>query len=108
MTTKEKLTMLKAFMRIEGNADDALLTAYLNAAEMEILSWKYGYCKDRMPSEVDEEDEMTQIHAVIAGFNIAGAENQISHSENGVSRSFKFSDMIIYVRANVIPFAKLI
>lgn len=108
MTTKDKLNMLKAFMRIDGDADDALLTAYLNAAEMEILSWKYSYCKDEMPSEIDCEDEMTQIHAVIAGYNLAGAENETNHSENGVSRTFKFSDMIVYIRTNVIPYAKLI
>ena len=51
---------------------------------------------------------MTQVHAVIAGYSISGAENQTAHSENGISRSFKYEDMIAYIRSHVIPIVKVI
>ena len=44
--------------------------------------------------------------AVLAGYNMIGAENQTSHTENNISRAFKYSDMLDYIRNNV--FAKAV
>lgn len=51
---------------------------------------------------------MTQINAVIAGYSISGAEGEVTHSENGISRTFKYEDMVNYIRSHVIPIAKVI
>ena len=48
--------------------------------------------------------DMTQIMSCVVGYNLNGAENQTAHGENGISRSFRYSDMIDYIRAHVIPF----
>ena len=107
MTSAEKLAMVKIMLGIEDDTMDSLITNYLTCAEREILTWRYSYGRE-IPSSVPVEYEMTQIHAVIAGFNQRGAENQTSHNENGISRSFSYSDMVRYIRSNVIPLCKIL
>lgn len=103
MTIDEKISILNSILGISG--EDDLLTAYLLLAKKEILSWKYSYSTEEIPTEVPEELETVQIQAVITGFNLNGAENQLVHSENGITRNFKFIDMAEYIHNNVIPMA---
>lgn len=42
-----------------------------------------------------------QIMACVAGYGLSGAENQTAHSENGISRTFKYEDMVAYIRSHV-------
>lgn len=106
MTAEEKLAMLKTLLDIPAadTSEDARLTVYLSVAEKEILGWRYSYSSVTPTiTVVPDEYEMTQIFAVIAGYSQSGAENQTSHNENGISRSFSYPDMVHYIRANVIP-----
>lgn len=103
MTLDEKLDMLTTLLDADGNTSDKL-EAYLQIAEKEILSWRYSYT-GHIPDTLPAEYESTQIYAVIAGFNLSGAENQTQHTENGIMRAFKHSDMIAYIRSHVIPMA---
>lgn len=108
MTAAEKLAMLKTLLGVD-EADTALsatLEVYLDAAEREILSWRYSYSL-KPPDAVPAEYEMTQIYAVIAGYGISGAENQTEHTENGIRRAFKYEDMIAYIRAHVMQIVKV-
>lgn len=107
MTTAEKLAMVKSMMGITDTSEDTVITNYLTCAEREILTWRYSYGNE-IPESVPVEYEMTQVHAVIAGFNLRGVENQTSHNENGISRSFSYSDMVRYIRNNVIPLCKIL
>lgn len=109
MTRDEKL---RAVLDILGTDEPSpeyirLIGLYLDMAEREILAWRYSYAENR-PCVLPSEFDTVQLFAVIAGINTAGAENQLSHTENGVSRSFKHSDMISYIRANVTPYAGII
>lgn len=106
MTDTEKLTYVKAMLGITDTAQDTLLSAYLGMAAFEIIQYKYSLIgvPDGM-TEPDDEDAMTQIHAVVAGFNVRGAENQTSHNENQIYRTFHFTDMVEYIRNHVIPYA---
>ena len=104
MTADEKLEMTMALLGVSGAKYEELLEIYLRAAEKEIIAWRYSYSHSG-PSEVPPEYEMTQIYAVIAGYSQSGAEGQLSHSENGISRMFKHEDMVKYIRSNVIPLA---
>lgn len=109
MTTATKLAYIKASIGIGDNTQDALLTTYLDMAAQEILQYKYSYVGiPEGQTEVDAEDEITQIHAVIAGFNKRGAEDQTSHNENQIYRTFKHEDMVAYIRARVIPYARIV
>lgn len=106
MTDAEKLSMIKALMKLDESEDEQI-SVYLSAAGREILAWRYSYAKE-VPEIVPAEYEMTQVHAVIAGYSISGAENQLSHTENGIGRTFKYEDMIAYIRSHVIPIAKIV
>lgn len=106
MTTAEKLAMVKAMLGISGDTEDTLITTYLTSAEREIITWRYSYGQS-LPDSVPVEYEMTQVHAVVAGYSQRGAENQTSHSENGINRSFSYADMVAYIRSNVIPLCKI-
>lgn len=106
MKDVDKLSMLKTMLAIDDNNSDDLLSTYLTFAKNEILSWRYSYAED-MPVQVPREYEMTQIQAVVNGFTQRGAEGQIFSIENGIHRHFVYADMVRYIRANVIPMARL-
>ena len=108
MTIEEKLTMVKAVLRIDTSdtSEDALITTYLTFASREILGWRYSNANpDNVPTEVPAEYEMTQVQAVINGYTQSGIEGQVLSIENGVHRHFEYSDMVRYIRNNVIPIA---
>ncbi len=102
MTQAEKVEMVKSLLDITDTSEDARITVFLTVAEKEILSWRYSLSSQKVES-VPTEYEMTQVFAVIAGYSQSGAENQVAHSENGISRTFKHEDMIAYIRSNVLP-----
>ena len=98
MSDNEKLDMVKTILEIspEDQSSDELISAYLTLAAKEILSWRYSYSSQSL-SEVPPEYEVTQ----------GGAENQLQHGENGIQRTFKYEDMVAYIRAHVIPLCKV-
>lgn len=105
MTETEKLLMLKTLLGVTDTTEDEQFKVFLTAAAREIIAWRYSYSSEAdKRTSVPPEYEMTQIYAVIAGYSQSGAENQHSHSENGISRTFKHADMIAYIRANVMPY----
>lgn len=108
MTDAEKLTSVKSVLGITGTDEDTSLSAYLALAEAEILAWLYSGNTPDDVTDVPTRYEVTQIMGVVAGFNMQGVEGQISHSENGISRSWKHEDMVAYLRAHVIPYAVMI
>lgn len=109
MKSSDKLEMVKTILNLTGTDEDGRIGVYLIAAAREILSWRFSYAgsypsfteRDGVPVEY----EMTQVFAVIAGYSQSGAENQTAHSENGISRTFKYEDMVAYIRRHVIPMA---
>lgn len=109
MTDEEKLTMVKSILDIgEGDtSEDSRIATYLSVAEREILTWRYSYGSVEVTA-VPAEYEMTQIYAVVAGYSQSGAENQRQHTENGISRVFRYADMIQYIRSNVVPLCKVL
>ncbi len=109
MTNSEKLAMVKTLLEIADNDTDNTLSVYLDLCKTEILSYLYLQLNGIPPSvtDVPSEYEVTQVMAVVAGFNIIGAEGQTVSIENGIHRHFKYSDMVEYVRNHVIPYAGL-
>lgn len=110
MTNAEKLTMLKTLLD-DGGAlpSDEKLNAYLSLSGKEIVSWMYhligGVPEDVV--DVPTRYEVTQIYSVVAGYTHAGSEGQSAHNENGIQRTFKYSDMLDYIHQNVIAFARV-
>lgn len=110
MDDTAKLSMIKAIIGIASSdtSEDSRIAVYLTASMKEILAWRYSYSEAETPvTAVPTEYEMTQVFSVVAGYSQGGAENQTSHSENGISRAFKYEDMIAYIRCHVIPIVKV-
>lgn len=105
MSEAQKLIRLKTLLGITDTTQDTLLEEYLDMAKSEILNWLYSNIGS-VPSEVTDVPtryEQVQIQACIAGFNLIGAENEVRHAENGITREFKFSDMVEYIHSHVYP-----
>ena len=105
MTDAEKLANVKSVLDITGTTQDTQLSAYLSLAKAEIMAWMSP--PDTI-TDVPSKYEVTQVMAVVAGYNLQGVEGQTSHSENGISRTWKHEDMVAYVRSRVIPYAGVI
>ena len=76
-------------------------------AKTEILQWRFSLNPEAIPDDVPAAYEMTQVYAVVNGFTQRGLEGQSVSIENGVHRHFDFTDMVRYIRGNVIAFAKV-
>ncbi len=108
MTSVEKLAMLKSLLKISGTDADTELTTHLNFCKLEILAWLYSGKTPEGITDVPAQYEPTQIMACVAGYGISGAEGQTAHSENGISRMWKYEDMVAYVRAHVAAYVQVI
>lgn len=106
MTTEEKIATIKTIMGPDAPDDDTI-TSYLALAKTEILQWRFSFAPDEMPDDVPAAYEMTQIYAVVSGFTQRGIEGQSVSIENGIHRHFDFTDMVRYIRGNVIAYAKV-
>lgn len=107
MTTAEKLAQVKSLLNITGTDLDEQLTVFLAFAKNEILSWLYSGKTPDDVTDVPARYEPTQIMAVVAGVGLQGLENQTASTENAITRQFRHSSMIEFIRANVIPYAQV-
>ena len=102
MTFDEKLIMVKNLLGLQDDdSEDEKISAFLESAKREIISWRFSYAGN-MPSDVPEEYEMIQVWAVVNGYSQIGAEGQATHSENGISRTFNYPDMVHHIRRSVV------
>lgn len=110
MTDTEKIQTIATLLGDGGEAPtDEVISLYLTLSKNEILAWKY-HLVGGVPSDVTDIPsllESTQIYAVVAGYTHAGAEGQKVHNENGISRTFIYSDMLDYIHDHVIPYARV-
>ena len=110
MTNAQKLMTIKTLMDDGGEMpSDEMLESYLELAGDEILQWRY-HLVGGVPSSVTEvpaKYNATQIYAVLAGYTHAGAEGQTQHGENGISRTFKHTDMLDFIHQNVRAIARV-
>jgi hypothetical protein len=89
MTQEDKLELLKAMVG-ESDTEEVLLT-YLNIAGHKIINRAYPYGTDE--TEVPTRYEYLQCEIAAYLLNKRGAEGQISHSENGISRTYGSADV---------------
>lgn len=110
MTDEQKLVILQTLMSDGGEVpSEEKLTTYLTLSANEILAWKY-HLVGGVPEDVTEvpaTDEGAQIYAVIAGYTQAGAEGESLHIEGSTHRSFRYEDMIGYIRNHVLPYVRV-
>jgi hypothetical protein len=101
----EMLTMLKAEFDIE-DSKDVLAQGYINSAMYDFLNARYP--TQNYPTVNDEPIIEKRFESIIYDIAVArwakrGAEQQIGHSENSISRQYGDSDPAIPILRKVTP-----
>ncbi len=92
-----QLNRLKIQLEITGTDEDSLLTELLEVAKYAILSRRHPF--GNFPTDNDGTAILEprffnlQIRIAVYLYNKIGAEGQIGHSENGISRSYEVGDV---------------
>jgi len=110
MAVEELIQTIKIL--IGDDYSDELISAYISQAQTECLNWEYSLIGIPELEEGETRDyskyDSLVIDAVIFGLSIRGAEGETQHSENGILRGYKYSDMRQYIHAHLIPYVKVL
>ncbi len=104
MTEDEKLVILQ---RMTGEADTGVLSTYLSLAKGAVLSRAYPYA-EVPPEEVPPKYELVHIEIAAYMLNKRGAEGEVTHSENGVSRTYEDGDIPPTLLRRITPVAGVV
>lgn len=88
MTTAEKIIAVKALLRGDSSATDALVEVYLADAKSAVLRRLYPFGIPASVTDVPAIYEMLQVKLAVRYFNRAGGEGEVGHSENGIQRTY--------------------
>lgn len=86
-----------------GETNDLILLDCMETAKNAIMSRRFPYAK--WPEELEPQYINLQYRIALDLYNKSGAEGEISHSENGVSRSYESSWISEQLLQEIIPFA---
>ena len=104
MTDSEKLALCRVMVdqpeTASGWSDD-VLKSYLTIAGHKILNRAYPY--DSTDREVPARYGYLQCEIATYLLNKRGAEGEVSHSENGISRAYESADVPESMLKDVIP-----
>ena len=104
MTDAEKLALCRAMVEqpaeSEGWSDDTL-KSYLTIAGQKIINRAYPY--DDTVTEVPRRYSVLQCEIATYLLNKRGAEGEISHSENGISRTYENADVPDSMLSDITP-----
>ena len=100
MDLSEKIEMLKA---ITGETDESILEVYLNIAGDVILRRLYPYGTEI--TQVPSPYQVRQVEIAAYLLNKRGAEGEINHMENGMSRTYGDSYVPPSYLRGIVPFA---
>lgn len=103
MTDAEKLTMLKS---MTYETDESVLSTYLSIAGNKVCRKAYPF--DPTVTEVPVQYGYVQVEIAVYLLNKRGAEGQISHNENGISRGYEDGDVPSSLMREITPCASVI
>ena len=95
------MTILERLKRRTGETDEQLLSDCLDSARNAILARRFPF--QEWPDEVPAQYVDLQLRIAIDLYNKIGAEGQLGHSENGVSRTFESSWISEQLLREVVP-----
>lgn len=104
MTDVEKLALCRAMVEQPANAEgwsDDILKSYLTIAGQAILNRAYPY--DDTVAEVPRRYGVLQCEIATYLLNKRGAEGEISHSENGINRTYENAGIPDSMLRDVVP-----
>ena len=109
MTEIEKLALCRVMIDQPVGAlgwSDDILKSYLALAGQKIINRAYPY--DNTITEVPTRYGVLQCEIAAYLLNKRGAEGEISHSENGISRTYESADVPESMLSDVIPHCGLL
>ena len=104
MTEVEKLALLRAMVgtpNTDENWSDDVLISYLTIAGRKIINRAYPY--DDTVTDVPRRYGYLQCEMAAYLLNKRGSEGQLSHGENGISRTYESADVPESMLSEVIP-----
>ena len=99
MTDYEKLDFLEA---LSDEPNKKTLERYLSLSKEIILSRLYLF--GLKETEVPDNYEMTQLEIAAFLLNKRGAEGEVTHSENGISRTYENAGVPDSLLKRIVPF----
>ena len=103
MTDNEKVTLLQA---MTGETDAAVLSAYLTLAGKKVCAKAYPFATEAMT--VPEQYEHVQLQVAVYMLNKRGGEGEVTHNENGISRSYEDGDVPPSLLREITPLASVL
>ena len=101
MSNEQKIEKIKVLISPD-TADDLLLLSLLENAEGIILNRRYPFGVPE-GAEVPPQYEQIQIRIAVELFGKMGAEGQLSHSENGITRSWEAGEVSTSLLRQIAP-----
>lgn len=89
MSENEKIALCKSLIP-DASVTDDVITAYLNLALQKILDRLYPFSSQT--AELSSNYDMLQCELAVRMIARRGGEGEISHSENGISRTWANTD----------------
>ena len=106
MTREQKVRLLSKMIDSDTEEED-ILGLYLDLAGDKILNRMYPYTEDYEGLEVPARYDMIQLNIATYLLNKRGAEGQLIHSENGISRTYGSADIPPAMLSVVTPFCEV-
>lgn len=101
MTNEEKVAKLRALISPD-TAEGDLLGVLIEQAEGIVLNRRYPFGPPE-GAAVEPRHEHIQIAIALELFSKMGAEGQMAHSENGISRTYEAADVSPSLLRKIIP-----
>lgn len=102
MTDEEKQAMVKSLAAVP-DGDAALLPAYLQLAESAILELRNPLSRDPSSEPWESRYDVLQCEMAAEMYARRGAEGEVSHSENGLTRTYAAAVLSPQLVRRVIP-----
>lgn len=99
--TANQLERLKIRLEETTTINDMLLSDILDSAKAVIISRRFPYGTDILDVPIEYSD--LQIRIAIEIYNRIGAEGELSHSENGISRNYQSANISQSLLNEIIP-----
>ena len=100
MTEIEKRIVLRSM--IGGTDTEEVLSAYLNLAGSKIIARAFPFSNE--VTEVPTKYHTLQVEIAAYLLNKRGAEGQVSHTENGITRQYENADVPDSMLNAITPF----
>lgn len=109
MTIADKITQVRVMVgkpADDSDWSDSVLLAYLNIAGQKIINRAFPYGETE--NEVPRRYALLQCEIATYLLNKRGAEGQIAHYENGISRGYTAADVPESLLSDVIPYCGVV